>query len=138
MKFLLGLVLVAGGMGAAFYYSGAFYSPKAECEKTMAEVKNCSTMAEVLAVAEPKKVSIYQKDIYTFSSGREQVQWKPGPEIDFNQSAIEQGVKDGTLEGGFAFIYIYSNSDAFEVKFDATGKVDFVQEQTGVRNLPGN
>jgi len=138
MKLLLGLLVLGGGMAAVAYYSGMFYSPTAECEKTMAKVQKCSTMAEVLAVAEPKKVSIYQKEIYTFSSGQEQVEWKPGPEVDFNRAAIEQNVQDGALEGGFAFIYIYSNSDSFEVKFDSAGNVKRVEKQIGVRNLPGN
>jgi hypothetical protein len=138
MKFLLGLLVVGAGMAAVFYYSGMFYRPKAECEKTMAKMQKCSTMAEVLAVAEPEKVSIYEKETYTFSSGRTMDEWKPGPEIDFNKPTIEQQVRDGWLKGGFAFIYIYSNADSFEVKFDSAGNVGFVEKHIGVRNLPGN
>jgi hypothetical protein len=138
MKLLLGLGLLGAGMFAVFYYSGAFYSASAECEKTMAEMKECTTMAEVLAVAEPHKVSIYENFPYTLSSGATVDDWKPGPEIDFKRATIEQQVKDGTLAGGLAFIYIYSNADSFEVKFDATGNVVYVQEQEGIRGMPGN
>jgi hypothetical protein len=60
------------------------------------------------------------------------------PEIDFKRATIEQQVKDGTLAGGLAFIYIYSNADSFEVKLDATGNVVYVQEQEGIRGMPGN
>jgi hypothetical protein len=138
MKLWLGLGLLGAGMFAVFYYSGAFYSASAECEKTMAEMKECTTMAEVLAVAEPHKVSIYENFPYTLSSGATVDDWKPGPEIDFKRATIEQQVKDGTLAGGLAFIYIYSNADSFEVKFDATGNVVYVQEQEGIRGMPGN
>jgi hypothetical protein len=138
MKLLLGLVLVGAGMAAVFYYSDMFRSPSAECEKTMARMQKCSTMAEVLAVAEPDKVSIYEKETYTFTSGQTMDEWKPGPEVDFHQPTIEQAVKDGSLGGGFAFIYVYSNSDSFEVKLDAAGKVERVEKHTGVRGLPGN
>jgi hypothetical protein len=138
MKLLLGLGLLGAGMFAVFYYSGAFYSASAECEKTMAEMQECTTMAEVLAVAEPHKVSIYENFPYTLSSGATVDDWKPGPEIDFKRATIEQQVKDGTLAGGLAFIYIYSNADSFEVKLDATGNVVYVQEQEGIRGMPGN
>jgi hypothetical protein len=138
MKLLLGLGLLGAGMFAVFYYSGAFYSASAECEKTMAKMQDCTTMAEVLAVAEPHKVSIYENFPYTLSSGATVDDWKPGPEIDFKRATIEQQVKDGTLAGGLAFIYIYSNADSFEVKFDATGNVVYVQEQEGIRGMPGN
>jgi hypothetical protein len=138
MKLLLGLGLLGAGMFAVFYYSGAFYSASGECEKTMAKMQDCTTMAEVLAVAEPHKVSIYENFPYTLSSGATVDDWKPGPEIDFKRATIEQQVKDGTLAGGLAFIYIYSNADSFEVKFDATGNVVYVQEQEGIRGMPGN
>jgi hypothetical protein len=138
MKLLLGLGLLGAGMFAVFYYSGAFYSASGECEKTMAKMQECATMAEVLAVAEPHKVSIYENYPYTLSSGATVDDWKPGPEIDFKRATIEQQVKDGTLAGGLAFIYIYSNADSFEVKFDATGNVVYVQEQEGIRGMPGN
>jgi len=138
MKFFLGLLIMAGGMGAAFYYTGAFESASAECDKTMAKMKDCSTIDEVLAIAEPDKASIYENYPYTFSDGSTRDEWKPGPEEDFNRPRIEQLLDDGMLEGGVAFIYIYSNADSFEVKIGPEGKVQYVQEQTGVRNLPGN
>ena len=37
-----------------------------------------------------------------FSSGQTMDEWKPGPEIEFKKPAIEQHVKDGSLEGVFA------------------------------------
>lgn len=138
MKLLLGLVVIGAGMAAVFYYSDMFHSPADECKKTMAKMQKCATMPEVLAVAEPNKVSIYEKETYTFSSGQTMDEWKPGPETDFDRPAIEQQVKDGALEGGFAFIYVFSSSDSFEVHFDPTGKVERVNKQTGVRGLPGN
>lgn len=138
MKLLLGLVVIGAGMAAVFHYSDMFRSPADECKKTMAKMQKCATMPEVLAVAEPNKVSLYEKETYTFSSGQTMDEWKPGPEIDFDRPTIEQQVTGGAIEGGFAFIYVYSNSDSFEVHFDPTGKVERVEKQVGVRGLPGN
>ncbi|MCA9002936.1 MAG: hypothetical protein KDB61_13510, partial [Planctomycetes bacterium] len=83
MKMLLGLLVVGGGIAAMCHYSGMLHSPTAECKETMAKMQKCSTMAEVLAVAEPEKISIYENYPYTLSNGQEIDQWKPGPEVNF-------------------------------------------------------
>jgi len=136
MKLLLGLLVLGGGIAAAFYYSGMFtHNPGAQAKEIQAKVEKCATMAQVLAVAEPRKYCIYVKKSETLPDGSTVESWVPGPESNFDQAALQQRIDNGSLEGGFQFNYTYTDVDRFVVKFDASGNVEYVEADDRVRKL---
>ncbi|HRX84433.1 MAG TPA: hypothetical protein P5572_05375 [Phycisphaerae bacterium] len=136
MKLLLGLLIVGGGIAAALHYSGMFnHNPAAQAKEVQAKMEKCKTLAQVLAVAEPRKYCIYVKKSHTLPDGSVIETWNPGPQVPYDKDALQARIDNGSLEGGFAFFYTYTDMDRFEVKFDPTGGVEYVQTDDRVRNL---
>lgn len=136
MKLLLGLLIMAGGIAAAFHYTGMFnHNPAEQCKETMAKMQKCQTMADVLAVAQPRKYCIYVKKTETMPDGSTIEVWQPGPEVPFDQAAVQQRIDDGSLQGGFAFHYVYTDVDRFNVIFDAAGTVESVESDDRIKKL---
>jgi hypothetical protein len=133
---LLGLVVLAGGIAAGFYYSGLFtHDPGAQAKELQAKIENCTTMAQVLAVAEPRKTCIYVKKTSTMPDGTTFDTWHPGPEVKYDKAALEQRIDDGTLEGGFEFHFTFTDKDRIVVKFDQFGNVEYVHSDDRIRKL---
>ena len=136
MKLLLGLLVLGGGIAAAFYFTGMFtHNPAAQAKEVQAKMEKCSTLAQVLAVAEPRKYCIYVKKTETLPDGSTVDSWHAGPEVPYDKTALQQRIDDGSLEGGFAFFYTYTDMDRFEVKFDTAGNVEYVQSDDRVKKL---
>jgi hypothetical protein len=136
MKLLLGLLVLGAGIAAAFHYTGMFsHDPAAQAKEVQARIEKCTTMAQVLAVAEPKRYCVYVKKTETLPDGSTVDTWLPGPEMKFDKAALDQRINEGTLEGGFAFNYNYTDKDRFEVKFDSAGNVEYVQADERIKKL---
>lgn len=136
MKFILGILILGGGIAALFYYSGAFtHDPAAQAKEAFAKIEKCTTMTQVLAVAKPRKYCVYVKKTTTLPDGSTLESWVPGAEMNFDEAVIKKRLDDGMMEGGYTFIYRFSDVDRFDVKFDSFGNVESVEMDDRVRKL---
>jgi hypothetical protein len=131
MKVLLGLLVVAGGLYAALHFGGMFsFDPIKQANDTKAGIKvGMSWQAVNKAGYEPRKWRIYNTKKQTVE-GHEIVMYVPGPEVPFEGNNIESRLKDGSLPGGFEYVYDFhaGKGGAFNVKFDANGDVEGITD----------
>lgn len=129
MRLFLGFVLVVGGAFAALYYGGGFatFDPSQQGRDAKAQIAPGMAWKKVIDVAgEPREycVMIVKKGFVV-----------PGPSVPFQSDQLAQRVAENSLPEGFAFQYRFSESEAFDVTFDASGTVQHVQDAITMATL---
>ncbi len=135
MKVLLVLVALAAAGYAVFHFTGAFdFNPAQQAADFKAKVTPGMSWDKVIAVHEPRRYCIYVKKVTEF--GGEKIEtWDAGPEVPFDRDALAARIDEGSLGGGFSFMYFFDAGNAFEVKFDSNGDVEGIYKQRTVKDL---
>lgn len=142
MKVVVGMLVLAIGGIAAFYYFGGYgsFDPTAQGKAALQKIedamkKGAITYKDVIKIAgDPQAYRYYQEK----SVGGEKMV-VPGPELqNFDRATLDADVKDKKTKFGFDFMYAFSGSMRFVVQMDSAGRVEGVSEDVTVKQLFGN
>lgn len=115
MKVLIGLVVFIGALAAVLYFGGfmTMEDPETQANNFKAKLKVGMKWEDVAATHAPRK---YREIKHRTFTGY-------GPETDFNAEELTNRLSGGGLPEGFTFPYFFAAEIAFEVVFDAKGKM---------------
>ncbi len=142
MKAAVGMLVLAVGGIAAFYYFGGYgsFDPTAQGKEALQKIedamkKGAITYKDVIKIAgNPQSYRYYQEK----QAGGEKMV-VPGPELqNFDRATLDADFKDKKTRLGFDFMYTFSGSMRFVVQMDGTGRVGGVAEDETMKRLFGN
>lgn len=137
MKTIVVIVILGALVLGGVYLFGGYQSfdPNKQGKDARAAITPGMTLQQVLSVAgeNPKyqSISIHRKKIGKEIVEDEQV----GPPVDFDRAKVEGRIKGGQVPNGFMLQYVFSNSEAFAVRFDPAGKVTEIENVATLADL---
>ena len=138
MKFLLGLLVVCGGIGGVLFYSGSFsFDPVAQEKEARAAINVGMHWDKVVdGAGEPRKWVAWRISKQRIGGQEIEIE-EPGPEMKFDAESIRNRISDGTLPAGFALRYSFheGKGGVFSVKFDEYGDCQGIHDEMTMANL---
>ena len=130
MKAILTLLILGGLVLGGVYYFGGYksFDPTKQGRDAKAAIQPGMTLKQVVDIAggNPKYQPI---NTFTRKVGNQTIEEKrPGLSVDFKQDRVTQQVNQNALPKGFILNYMYSEQIAFDVHFDASGRVTHVTD----------
>ncbi|GMU22499.1 MAG: hypothetical protein AMXMBFR13_25850 [Phycisphaerae bacterium] len=137
MKTIIVVIVLCGAALAGLYYFGGFssFDPNQQGREAKAAITPGMTYQQVLSAAgdHPKYRSITLKT--EKRGGQTLSELQEGPPVDFDRKRVDGRVAKNEVPHGFIFHYVFSDSLAFDVVFDATGKVAEVRDAPTMATL---
>ncbi|MCH8241368.1 MAG: hypothetical protein IH897_02010 [Planctomycetes bacterium] len=130
------MAMVALGL-AAMYYGGGFsgFDATQQGKDARKAIGPGMSWKQVFDVArEPRNYQTIQRTVNRVG-GVDMEFFKPGPANRFVLDTFKKRLADNDLPHGFIVTYYYSNQEAFIVRFDGTGTVEYVEDAITMADL---